>query len=72
MASITPARSQRRHAGGEGADAGQHDAVGARHRPGSSVTTMRAARRPRGQGLFGRAKVARPVVDQGDALHGMS
>ena len=70
---FTHSFAQMRHAGGEGADARQHDAVGAGDNlrlVGHDNIGPLAGGPP--QRLFGRAQVARPVVDQGDALHGGS
>jgi hypothetical protein len=65
------ARLQRRHAGGEGADARQHHAVGRgdRRRVGGDQD-LGLPLGDAGKRLLGRAQVARPVVDQGDGLHG--
>ena len=67
--------SRPRAAIGEGADARQHDAVGAATASASAVTTIAgqpAVARGALEGLRGRAQVARAVVDDGDAHRGAS
>ncbi len=71
-ASTMPGTASRpRAAIGEGADAGQHDAVGAATASGSAVTTIGrscpASRAARSKALRGRVQVARAVIDDRDA-----
>ncbi len=58
-------RGERSHAGGEGADARQDDAIGTRHdrRIGGDVDVDGTGR---AQGIFHGAQVARAIVDQGE------
>ena len=69
------AGGQGRHAGAEGPDAGQDDAVGPRHecRIRRRPDVERRVEGPRGcpQGLFGGGQVSGPVVDQGNRPHGV-
>ena len=53
------------HAGRERADAGHHQAVGARGRRAASAVTVDVGADPR-QRPLGRAQVARPVVEHDD------